>query len=401
VRRGLLAIVDRGGSSLGSLILISLVATSTTAANFGRFAFLMALSIAAQTAYRAVPGSWLVVTDRLEGRDSVPRAAVFVALNVAIASAVVILAAGVLTGVPRPLSLAVAAQCAAVVVADTPRLASYGARNAVRPALLTTCTLALFALAIGTWTLAGRPGGAYVPVTAYALSIAIPGITVLALRRTHGSERLYAYIRANRRDVGGQMTSAASSAAAQVMVPTFLQVLTGPALVGAVRGAQSLAAVPGQLPTALQPVLLADTSHKRTLGLGAGHNLLRWTVMVTALFAVATVVAVALPYTLGVRFFGASWKGIDQALVGILVSTWATCCLIAVEASYRVQHRMSRFSSIRVVGLVLVCLGAIIGAQVDGASGAAWGLALANTTVLVVAVAGRPEEDPPASGGTA
>jgi hypothetical protein len=377
------------------------VATSTTAANFGRFAFLMALSIAAQTAYRAVPGSWLVVTDRLEGSDFVPRAAVLVALNVALLSAIVILVAGALTDVSRPLSLAVAAQCAAAVVADTPRLASYGARNAVRPAVLTTCTLALFALAIGTWTLAGRPGGAYVPVTAYALSIAIPGTALLVLRRGAGSERLYAYIRSNRRDVGGQMTSAASSAAAQVLVPTFLQVFTGPALVGAVRGAQSLAAIPGQLPTALQPVLLADTSHKRTRGVGAGRNLLRWSVMVTALFAVATVAAVALPYSVGVRFFGASWEGIDQALVGILVSTWATCCLIAVEASYRVQHRMSRFSSIRVTGLVLVCLGAIVGAQVDGAGGAAWGLALANVTVLVVAVVGRPEEDPPATGGLA
>jgi O-antigen/teichoic acid export membrane protein len=175
-----------------------------------------------------------------------------------------------------------------------------------------------------------------------------------------------------------------------VLVPTLLQMFAGPSLVGAVRGAQSLASIPAQLPTALQPVLLADTSRKHQRGAHAGESLARWALMVSSLFAAAVLVALVVPDSLGVRFFGESWPGIDQALVGILLSTWATSCLIAVEAWYRVQRSMARLSTIRLLGLVLVCTGSVVGAEVAGARGAAFGLALANITVLAAAVAARP-----------
>lgn len=385
-------VVDRGAISLASLLLTITVARASSADDFGRFAVVYAGVVAAFTAYRAVPGSWLATGEHPHAGRWPPRGSTELAAALGVVAAVVVALSARWVGLGWAVAGALGAVVLPYVLLDAVRLDLYRREQQGSAAVLSVATLLLLGSGAGAWELTGRPGGAWVPTALYAAAHLLvlvaaavrgraPAPSVAALRR---------HVREHSQDSLGQTTNVVVSTAAQVGVPSLLMGVGGSTLVGAVRAAQSLSSIPAQVPLGLQPILLTRLARARRDG-QAPAGLLRWWWKVTLVVMVPVLLlSLVVPEPLGRAALGASWAGAEVALPWLVVSTLATQLMAGYESVHRVAHAMRPFTVQRVVGLVLSAGLGALGAWLDGIRGASIGLMTANLlTVTLMALRTR------------
>lgn len=386
--RALSGALDQAFSSAGNGLIVFAIAVVSPAAEFGQIAILMTALAAALGCLRGALGTPLLLKSdqdtgqiRREGGY-----ALTAALIVGPPLGVVLIALG-LTDLPSAICLAVAAP--AVLAQDVLRyvLIAEGRPHiaAVWDGIWCAGTVALLVL---SWLgldfvsapvlLGGWAGLAY---------LALFGM-LADLRIAPRVAGLGAWISAGR---GHRFRYGVDAGLEQITVFAMFSVVAAvlnPAVTGALRGATALLAPVAMFGTAIQVIVISESTRQGSSPRQVWSGLLKLAVLTGFVTAAGGFALYALPTRFGELLLGPSWTAAQQILPLIMLEYTVAAFGMVLAIFLRTFNRSSDIVRLKIALAVTTLVSATVAAVVfQSAIGVAAGLAVANLAVTTVALA--------------
>jgi O-antigen/teichoic acid export membrane protein len=415
------SLMRRAGWNLGDQLISAatnaalsfLVARTVDARGFGAFAVGFLVFTVLIGLGRAIAGQPLSIrysaVDETTMRDAVARSmGSIIALTVP-ASVLCALAGLLLGGILRPTLLAFALVLPSLVIQDACRLAFFAQS---RPQLAT--------LNDGLWAVVQFAGVTILIVTdqasAWSLALvwglAAAVCAVLGLVQLDVVPKVAAsrdWVRENK-DLVGYLSAEFLLGAGALQGGTLLVgIFVGIDDLGSLRAAQVLTGPLSVLFGAAMSFGLPEVSRRATLS-----SAIRWkiAVAVTGLMFVLgliyTVILLLIPQSLGSGLLGDTWTGASNVLLPVsLVTAFAGACLGPVIVILALGKTSATFR-LTMIEAVMVITAMIVGAKLDGARGAAWGLCIQQALLVpmwfiqlrsILVTTDREQEEPDEDGG--
>lgn len=167
---------------------------------------------------------------------------------------------------------------------------------------------------------------------------------------------------------------------------TVVTAMLGPATTAALRGATVLLAPLAILVTALQLVVISESTRNSEEPAAVWSGSLRLTVGIAVLLVAVSVVLCALPVSVGAYLLGQSFEGAQQVLPVIVVEYLGASVGVALAGYLKTLNRSSDVLRLKTASFVVTLTAAICAALLfHSARGVAVGLATG--TILVVSLA--------------
>jgi O-antigen/teichoic acid export membrane protein len=386
VRRQLSVITVDQAIAGGSNVLIALIAARLlSAASFGLFALVFLTYIVAQGVTRAlVCDPVLVHPVEAEGRrDEVLGASTLMGLALAVA---VVLVGAVVTALNTSLGLALIALGVFLPLLVLQDLGRYLAFATQRPSLalvLDGSWLALLVVAVIPLFLTDTKSLAWL-IVAWAGAGACAGLLTLFQHRGSGLRLGFGWLRYTWSFSWRNLLSYTSQQGG---------LLAGASAVGAIAGARALGGLQGAnlllRPSAtVQVAVTAGTMGHVARAVGDKHAIDRYarhaSLVTTAGAVLNTLVILVLPDGVGRALLGDSWE-VAQPL---LLAAGLQFVFLSVSAGPRAgllgERAISKVLVIDILMTVLLVAASIVGAEINGALGALWGIAIVQAVIAVV-----------------
>lgn len=156
-----------------------------------------------------------------------------------------------------------------------------------------------------------------------------------------------------------------------VLTPTVLTTTSGVAAAGALRGAQTLAAMPQQLPQGLQQYVLRRWTDEQESA-GARHLAVAWGGAMIALFAPCIFAMAIMPDRLGVVLLGSTWDSAGTIAPVIMAAAMIASFNLGQDQLLRARRRFRGAANARTLGAALQVALIFVGAGWFGLHGAAF-----------------------------
>lgn len=390
IRTGSLGVLDQTLFSVLNFALAATVAKSSTPSDFGRFALMQAILAVGIAGYRAVPGSWILTLQRGESDhpSSPPPGSIETAALFGMFLTATMLVVGNLSNFPSHQFIVYSVCAPALLIVDAFRLTAYRDGSALHAIRCSGGALMIF---ITAWLLVYWFS---YPTAQTAIDLYSATFLVLALclasvapRRRLSVSKTVALWRSAAVEGRAQASSFALIAAAQISVPYSVAAGGGLNSVAGFRGAQTVGALPMQVPLGLQPLLLARAARLyRDQGRVPTRIYALWATIQISIMGSFLFASLFIPATLGRSLLGATWDVAKDALPWIILAALVAQLTMTSEMHFRVVGRMRRMVAIRAFGLLPLTTLPLLGALRYGATGAGQGLFVANCLVLAVAL---------------
>ena len=377
-------VLDQVVMSGTSALVAILVARGAGVEEFGQFALVQAFLIFYQGGLRAVPGSWILV--ELAGR---PRQTVESFFGPALRGATfwgsvcgaVMLAVALAIGVRDPWMLAASVLLPVGVSLTTlRRLAHYSFGEAGRALGISVATTAL---CVPLWLLWPSTGPFHAFVV-YAVATFSVGVCVAVPHITAGrSVREFVAL-----GDGFHLQVIGNTALANsrtVLFPWAAQGVAGAVPVAGVRGAQTVAAIPLQVPQGIQPLAQASLSRAQSRA-SERRGLRRWNVLQAILVVPMCVASVVMPDSVGTFLLGDTWVHAEDSLPWILLGAFVAQVTAGYEMLLRKWQTLRHLLRVKALCLPVALVVAWPLTVAWGATGVALAILLDNLVVMIAAV---------------
>lgn len=387
VRGSLVSVADQTAASTCNFVVAFAIARPATPEQFGLFALIQALIIAAQTVYRGLPGNWILLTPSdvlVEGASErdVRQGAFTLALasGTAVGLAIAVIAAVLSANIPLAVSALILVP--ALFSITSMRMFAYREAAAHRAMIISISVLVALStsLLFLDWARFITPWA--FPLTVYAGSVALVAIVgAVAMRWSPRTRPMAQFATLGRGDFWAPLFNLLAINARQILVPYAVGLSSGLASVAGLRGAQTIAGLPLQISQGMQPpftVALArqydDPGQRRLLRI--------WTLGQILLLVPVTVASIFVPASIGKMLLGQTWELASPALPWVLGGALLAQLTVGNEVSLRLLGRIGEMTRVRWISLIPTVIFAMAGGWIDSARGAAAGLLLGNLLML-------------------
>lgn len=386
MRRALWTLVSQGLSSVTNFVTSLIVARTCTDDEFGRFALAFSfygLAIGFTKAVAAMPFAMRASATSEQARDRGAAAATTAVLMGAVIGVSYLLGGVLFGGQYRPTMVVVGIFLALMTVQESWRTIFVAEQRPQIAALLDFVWLLLEVPAFAI-VLAGPWRSAPAMAVAWAVPGAIAGLVGWFFwRRVAGLSAARRYVRDNRDVWGFQALEYISVMGSNQLALVAIAALGHSTDIGAFRGAATLLAPQTILVQGIGSFVLSEITRR---DLHARGTALKWVGALSAALGLTAVlwgaILLCVPDAWGAAVLGQTWPHTRAILFPVLLQflgmalAQGPMVLMFSKADSRAVFQVSVVTA--VATLVLV----ISGAYVDGATGAAWGYAIANLGVL-------------------
>lgn len=374
-------VLDQAFTAGMSAIVAILVARGSTVHEFGYFALVQALLVAYLGAIRSLPGGWILV-------DMSPMSPRTFATYVP-----TVLRFAIACGVPAGLALGVAAllvgfpadfQVLWILVLPVTssivqlnRLLLYSRGRVLFGLFLTFVQILVF---ISASAISNTPRGLqyfYIYIASNLLIAAVVCFPIFSR-----GVKMGAFIELGKGTHVAMLAHALLSSGRSIMFPWIGQVSGGLTAVAGVRGAQTVAAVPLQVPQGLQAITQASIA-VCTPGRAENRILKKWATLQLALMIPMALLSISIPDRVGNALLGSSWEYAADSVPWILLGAAVAQLSAGYEMILRKHRQMDRIAWVKAALILPVCLGVLLGAELWGALGISAIILFDNVLVLL------------------
>lgn len=384
---GFASIVDQLFSSLSIVLLTFATARVESVSEFGKFAILQAVMVLVVSGYRVIPGTWTLTTGHHGSDQDFPgQGAAALALTWGFLASPLLLAAGLLVDV-RDLTVVPLLMLALppLIGLHGVRLVEYRRQNPWRAAAFSVAQFAIYTATLFTALSLMAPTWRATATAFSAAAWIALAVALLWARTLPRFSRMYAIIK-QRSGTWALLTTYASNSVRQLGVPLMTALGGSFTAVAGVRGAQTLAGLPLQVPEGLQPLFVARASaYWRDHGVFPERLLSLWNRGQLALILPCIAASLVVPDSVGETLLGETWTTARTPLAWIFVSALFSQLLVGLEMRGRVTDTLRNVARVRAV-TVIPTLGLVgLGAAMHQATGAAAGLAVGTAAAWLCA----------------
>lgn len=374
-RRGGAAVSDQAATAALSFALTFSMARQLTPGEFGQFALLQVALTMGIYAYRELMGTWVLTCPR--GVEATGRL-----VDGALGSAVVggtilgvgVALLGILQGAPGSITVSMALAGPASLVLQAFRALCYRDLNIKPTALIAAGALAAFVAAFAvTASVPALP--AVQPTTIYVVVLALAATSAaLLIHHIPDPRQTYRCLRDGKHVWASLSGNLLVTLCRQGGIPSAAALAGSLTTVGGLRGAQSLAGLPLQVPQGLAPLFISQgsVSAAKTRRYPARLGGV-WTVLQVGLLGSCFVLSFLLPDPVGQALLGQTWEQADTALPWVLLGALFSQLTLGVEVRLKVENRLGTLVKVRTATLPVSLVAVAVGSALHGAEGAAWG----------------------------
>lgn len=382
MRRLLLGLGSQGLSSISNFALVVVVAQSSSAADFGRFAIAYSVSLLVLGSIRGAVGETLAVT-RGSNDD---RAALGAAVLLAIWLAAMVASFAILwVGGMRSWLLVVAAGLPFLALQDAGRFVGFAR---LRPGLATTSDGVWLGVQLAGWLVLIVAGGAS-GMGFFTVWWGAAGVAAVVLSPKTGWPDLpggWMWLRRNGRLAGILGVESLASLGGSQAAVYAVGFVAGLPAAGALRGVQSLYGPVRAISGGVNSVALPEATRRRRDG--GYESLVKYAVSVaawlTALGVVSVVILSLIPDGWGRALLDETWPLARKVIPAVGVGLVAGMAMNGVRIGLRSARMGAEIVRLRVVATILVFALGIGGAVAGGLLWSAWGLALAQVATVLL-----------------
>lgn len=376
-RRGFWGLVSQGANAFGNLLAAVFVASHCSSQSFGAWSVGYACVLAALPISRSVGATPMLLTSH-KHQPQTERGAVACGLWFGlIAGAVLAVSSMFINGQTGPALLAFSVALPLFLFQDTLRYVFISRQRTSRTAVMDVTWLLLQLIGFGILLATDLVNGPATTIV-WAVSALLSCAWAIGSGSISLSPRVaYAFTYKNRW-AGSRLTpDAILNGISSNAVPVLLAAVGGLSSTAALRAGQTLFGPLNIVVAGLSPVITVEAVRSLRAG-GSQWRLVRnWSValaLVGLLFATAIYV---IPDSLGERLLGESWSLVPMVVLPLSIQALVRGPFVCGPLVLRARHLLNEMLALRVVSSSISLAIPAAGVFIDGARGAAWGIAIA------------------------
>lgn len=375
--RGVWGLASQGTNALGNMLAAVFVASNNSSENFGAWAVGYAVVLTALPIARSVGATPMLLTSH-KHQQTTEAGAVSSGFWFGVATAVGMAAVALaIDGPLRSVLLAFAVALPFFLLQDTLRYVFISRQRPSRTALMDSTWLFIQSfgfVGLHVLDLANAP----------AATLVWAGSALLSCFWASGSgaasvdpRTALNYMRRNRWASSRLFPDSLLNGLSTNVTPVLLAAVGGLSGTAALRAGQTLFGPLNIFIAGLSPILTVEAVRSLRRGASQWRLVRLWSAGIAAVGALCGVAVLALPDSIGGKLLGDSWELVPIVALPLAIQAVLRGPFVCGPLVLRARHLLNEALALRAVNSIVSLIVPPIGIFVDGARGAAWGIAIA------------------------
>ena len=376
--RGAWGIASQALNSGSNLLLAIMVARSTEPELYGAWALVYVAYIVCLNVSRSVVSMPMVLSRDKESsaQSANARGCLSLALTIGCFGSFLLILVGALYPEFRSLAWVFAASLPALQAQDAMRYVCFRMKRPRAAALSDLCWVSIQLFGFSILLLTAQDSAVTVTAVWGVAGALAAGASCVTERVTPSLRSGFTFLRNNlwaskRLLIDAFLVNASTQALPPIVVAT-----SGLAAAGTLRAGQTLLGGISMVVLGLSPVLTVEAVRFIREGRNEARIVLTWTLLLGALAALYGLPLMLLPNSTGVAILGQNWEGARSLLLPLVIQSLIRGPYTGVQIILKAHYKLDAALRLRLWTSVPSLACPAIGAVLDGALGAAWGIAV-------------------------